>query len=70
MTEAVSAVTEFALQDLAAKRIEARCDVANEKGMAVAERAGYILEEKVLSDAPHHIHRQHTEIAVFLRVAR
>ncbi len=69
MTEAASAVTEFALQNLAAKRVEARCDVANKKGMAVAERVGYTLEEKVLSDTRHHIHRLHTEIAVYVRLA-
>ena len=67
MVEAVSAVTEFALQKLAAKRIEARCDRANEKGIAVARRSGYILEKQVRSDSRHHIHGQHTDIAVFIR---
>jgi RimJ/RimL family protein N-acetyltransferase len=69
MSEAVSAVTQFALQELAAKRIEARCDVANKKGLAVAKRAGYVLEEKVVSDTPHHIRRVPTEIAVLVRLA-
>lgn len=66
MSEAVSAVTEFAQRRLAANRIEARCDVANEKGIAVARKAGYVLEKKVGSETRHHLHGQHTEIAVLV----
>ena len=69
MVEAVSAVTEFAIKELTAKRIEARCDEANNKGIAVALGAGYLLEEVVRSDARHHIHGQHTNIAVFVQPA-
>ncbi len=66
MTEAVTAVTQFGLNDLLAKRIEARCDAANKKGIAVAERAGYILEKKVRSDARHHLLNEHTDIVVLV----
>ena len=45
MTEAVTAVTQFAVEQLGARRIEARCDPANEKGIAVALRAGYAYEK-------------------------
>lgn len=69
MVEAVSAVTQFALQNLAAKRIEARCDPANEKGIAVVHKAGYVLEKSVMSDSRHHIHGEHSEIAVLVRLA-
>ena len=44
MTEAVTAVTQFGVEKLGAKRIEARCDPANKKGIAVALRAGYAHE--------------------------
>jgi RimJ/RimL family protein N-acetyltransferase len=66
MSEAVLAVTEFAQKRLAAKRVEARCDVANVKGIAVARKAGYILEKKVAGDTRHHLHGQQTEIAVLI----
>jgi RimJ/RimL family protein N-acetyltransferase len=66
MSEAVSAVTEFTQRHLAAKRIEARCDVANEKGIAVARKAGYILEKTVASETRHHLHGMQTEIAVLV----
>ena len=45
MTEAVTAVTKFAVEQLGARRIEARCDPANEKGISVALCAGYIYEK-------------------------
>ena len=68
MTEAVIAVTQFALQDLQARRIEARCDPANENGIAVALRAGYVYEPTLHSDAPHHIQGNQTKIAMLVRL--
>lgn len=70
MSEAVKAVTEFAQVNLAAKRIEARCDSANEKGIAVAERAGYVREKQVISDTVHHMQGQLTEVAVYVAPPR
>ncbi|CAM4505003.1 GNAT family N-acetyltransferase [Paenibacillus typhae] len=44
MTEAVNAITNFAIQELEANRIEIRCSGRNAKSAAVAERAGYKLD--------------------------
>lgn len=44
MTEAVEAVTNYAIHELAANRIEIRCDARNVKSARVAERCGFILE--------------------------
>jgi ribosomal-protein-serine acetyltransferase len=42
--EAVAGVTAFAFDVLAAERVELRCDNRNERSIAVARRAGYILD--------------------------
>ncbi|KUP25268.1 GNAT family N-acetyltransferase [Paenibacillus sp. DMB5] len=44
MTEAVNAITDFAIHELGANRIEIRCSGRNAKSAAVAERAGYKLD--------------------------
>lgn len=44
MTEAVHAITNFAIQELEANRIEIRCDRNNVRSAAVAQRAGFMLE--------------------------
>ncbi|GMK37237.1 ribosomal-protein-serine acetyltransferase [Paenibacillus sp. CCS19] len=44
MTEAVHAITHFAIEELAANRIEIRCDRNNARSAAVARRAGFTLE--------------------------
>lgn len=62
MVEAVAAVTQFALKNLGAKRIEARCDPANEKGIAVALRAGYVHEKTSTPKSQGHGHGKQTKI--------
>lgn len=44
MTEAVNGITDFAIHELKANRIEIRCSGRNAKSAAVAERAGYKLD--------------------------
>jgi len=43
-TEAVKAITAFALDALGARRVEIRCDTLNLPSARVAERAGFLLE--------------------------
>lgn len=44
MTEAVAGLSNYAFQELGARRIEIRCDEKNIKSRMVAERVGYELE--------------------------
>ncbi|MEK4518013.1 GNAT family N-acetyltransferase [Paenibacillus sp. FSL H8-0122] len=44
ITEAVNGITDFAIRELGASRIEIRCCALNRRSAAVAERAGFILD--------------------------
>lgn len=44
MTEAVEAITDYAIDKLSANRIEIRCDAKNIRSARVAERLGFTLE--------------------------
>ncbi len=44
ITEAVHAITNYAIQELQANRIEIRCDTRNTPSARVAERSGFTLE--------------------------
>lgn len=51
ITEAVNGITEFAIRQLNANRIEIRCDSLNSRSSKVAERAGFTLEAVLRSEA-------------------
>ncbi|MEK5234842.1 GNAT family N-acetyltransferase [Paenibacillus sp. FSL L8-0470] len=44
ITEAVDAITKYAIQELQANRIEIRCDSRNVQSARIAERSGFTLE--------------------------
>ncbi|MWC27654.1 GNAT family N-acetyltransferase [Paenibacillus sp. MMS18-CY102] len=44
ITEAVDAITDYAIQALQANRIEIRCDSLNQSSARIAERLGFALE--------------------------
>lgn len=44
ISEAVTGLVHFAVEELGAKRIEIRCDARNERSRKVAERAGFDLD--------------------------
>jgi ribosomal-protein-serine acetyltransferase len=44
VTEAVAGITQFAVQELQAQRVEIRCDSMNRRSRAVAERLGFTQE--------------------------
>ncbi|MBD2868971.1 GNAT family N-acetyltransferase [Paenibacillus arenilitoris] len=50
VTEAVNGITNFAIQELQANRIEIRCDSRNSRSAKVAERAGFTLEGILRND--------------------
>jgi RimJ/RimL family protein N-acetyltransferase len=50
ITEAVEAITKYAVHELLANRIEIRCDSRNQRSSAVAERLGFTLEGILRND--------------------
>ncbi len=44
MTEAVQGITDFAVNELKARRIEIRCESTNKKSRAIPEKLGFVLE--------------------------
>jgi RimJ/RimL family protein N-acetyltransferase len=50
ITEAVEAITNFAIHELQANRIEIRCDGRNARSARVAERQGFTLEGILRND--------------------
>ncbi|MBY0147200.1 GNAT family N-acetyltransferase [Neobacillus niacini] len=44
ITEATEAITNYAFQELKAKRVEIRCDSKNSRSRAIPERLGFTLE--------------------------
>ncbi|WP_295643817.1 GNAT family protein [uncultured Methylibium sp.] len=51
VTEAVNAVADMALTQLAARRVEIRCDDRNRPSWRVAERCGFVLEGVLRNEA-------------------
>ncbi|KZE68987.1 acetyltransferase [Fictibacillus phosphorivorans] len=51
MTEAVQGITDFAVNELKARRIEIRCDTRNVKSAAIPERLGFMLEGVLRNDS-------------------
>jgi RimJ/RimL family protein N-acetyltransferase len=51
MTEAVQGITEFAVNELKARRVEIRCDTRNSKSAAIPERLGFTLEGILRNDS-------------------
>ncbi|MGM8215336.1 GNAT family N-acetyltransferase [Bacillaceae bacterium W0354] len=50
ITEAVKGITDFAIHELNAKRIEIRCDEQNIKSRAIPEKLGFTLEGLLIND--------------------
>ncbi len=67
ITEAVRALTDFALHTLEAQRLEIQCDVLNERSAAVARRAGYELEATIRNDDRHHLTDALRDTLIFAR---
>ncbi|WP_138754412.1 GNAT family N-acetyltransferase [Paenibacillus sinopodophylli] len=52
ISEAVEAITDFAIQELEANRMEIRCDARNSRSAKVAERSGYTCEGILRKEKP------------------
>lgn len=53
ITEAVAAITAYALDVLGARRVEIRCDIDNERSTGVPRRLGFIHEATLPNDRRH-----------------
>lgn len=69
MTEAVTAIADFAFQTLSAKRVEIRCDKLNTRSAAVARRTGFTLEGTLKAEARHHLTGALRDTLIFARTA-
>lgn len=70
ITEAVTGIADFALVVLGARRVEIRCDARNERSVAVARRAGFVLEGTLQCEARSYLTGQLRDTLVFARVQR
>jgi RimJ/RimL family protein N-acetyltransferase len=69
MTEAVTAITEFAFATLGAKRVEIRCDARNERSASVARRLNFTHEGTLRHEARHHISGKLRDTMIFAKIA-
>lgn len=68
ITEAVAGITEFAIQQFDAKRIEIRCDALNERSAAVPRRLGFELEGTLRNDDRHHLSGELRDTMIFAKI--
>ncbi len=68
ITEAVAGITEFAIRELGAKRIEIRCDALNTRSAAIPQRLNYELEGTLRNDDRHHLTGDLRDTLIFARV--
>jgi RimJ/RimL family protein N-acetyltransferase len=70
ITEAVTGITNFAFDELDAKRVEIRCDVKNERSAAVPRRLGFDLEATIRCDARDHLSNELRDTYLFSKIRR
>jgi ribosomal-protein-serine acetyltransferase len=68
ITEAVAGITQFATEELGARRVEIRCDALNERSAAVPRRLGFVHEATLKHDARHHLTHQLRNTMIFAKV--
>lgn len=70
ITEAVEALTQFAINDLCAKRVEIRCDSDNINSRRIPERLGFTLEGILRQDSLSADGSTVRDTCVFAKTAR
>jgi RimJ/RimL family protein N-acetyltransferase len=68
ITEAVAGITDFAIQQLGAKRLEIRCDSENERSAAVPRRLNFELEGILKNEDRHHLTNELRDTMIFAKV--
>jgi ribosomal-protein-serine acetyltransferase len=67
MSEAVNALTRYAIDELKMRRIEIRCDILNLQSKKVAERLGYHLEATLKSNRVDYITSVPSDTLIYVR---
>lgn len=67
VTEAINALTRYAISELGVKRIEIRCDKNNVRSRKIPERLGYQLEATLISNRISVITGKMSDTLVFVR---
>lgn len=67
MTEAVNAITRYAIQHLGVKRIEIRCDVTNERSRKIPEILNFHLEATLKSNRLNTMNGEISDTLLFVK---
>jgi RimJ/RimL family protein N-acetyltransferase len=68
ITEAVAALTDFALNTLGAKRVEIRCDERNVRSAAIPQRLDFVHEATLRHDDRNHLTNQLRDTMIFAKI--
>lgn len=68
ITEAVAGISDFAFQQLGAKRVEIRCDAQNMRSAAVPRRLGFMHEGTLRFDDVDHITGELRDTMIFAKI--
>lgn len=67
ITESTQAITQFAFDELGAKRVEIRCDAQNHRSAAIPKRLGFPLEAVLKCHARNHLTNELRDTLVFAK---
>jgi RimJ/RimL family protein N-acetyltransferase len=68
ITEAVAGITDFAIREFGARRIEIRCDALNGRSAAIPRRLGFNLEGTLRNQDRHHLTGELRDTMIFAKI--
>jgi RimJ/RimL family protein N-acetyltransferase len=68
ISEAVQGITDFAIRELGARRIEIHCDALNSRSAAVPKRLNFELEATLRQHDRHHITGELRDTLIFAKI--
>ena len=68
ISEAVVGITDFAFEQLGAKRVEIRCDAKNERSATIPRRLGFSYEGTLCNEDRHHETKKLRDTLIFAKV--
>jgi len=70
ITEAVIGISNFAFEQLGAKRVEIRCDAKNVRSAAIPQRLGFVLEGTLRNEAIDHLTSELRDTMIFAKIVK